>query len=76
MGAMRKAGVWLGLVEDDDDRGYDDRSYRGYGDDFAEDDEVDEAPVAPRARIGDRAESARSERTTVRSIARPAASGS
>ena len=27
MGALRKAGVWLGLVEDDDDRGYDDRSY-------------------------------------------------
>ena len=53
MGALRKAGVWLGLVEDDDDRGYDDRSYRGYGDDFADDDDVDDAPVvAPRARIG------------------------
>ena len=25
MSALRKAGVWLGLVEDDDDRGYDDR---------------------------------------------------
>ena len=53
MGALRKAGVWLGLVEDDDDRGYDDRSYRGYGDDFADEDDVDDAPVvAPRARIG------------------------
>ena len=53
MGALRKAGVWLGLVEDDDDRGYDDRSYRGYGDDFADEDDVDEAPVvAPRARHG------------------------
>jgi cell division inhibitor SepF len=53
MGALRKAGVWLGLVEDDDDRGYDDRSYRGYGDDFADEDDVDEAPVvAPRARLG------------------------
>jgi cell division inhibitor SepF len=53
MGALRKAGVWLGLVEDDDDRGYDDRSYRGYGDDFADDEDVDDAPVvAPRARIG------------------------
>jgi len=53
MGALRKAGVWLGLVEDDDDRGYDDRSYRGYGDDYADDDDVDDAPVvAPRARIG------------------------
>src|SRR3569832_427294 len=53
MGALRMAGVWLGLVEDDEDRGYDDRSYRGYGDDFADDDEVDDAPVvAPRARLG------------------------
>jgi cell division inhibitor SepF len=53
MGALRKAGVWLGLVEDDEDRGYDDRSYRGYGDDFADEDEVDDAPVvAPRARLG------------------------
>jgi len=53
MGALRKAGVWLGLVEDDDDRGYDDRSYRGYGDDYGDDEDVDDAPVvAPRARIG------------------------
>ncbi|MEV0130005.1 cell division protein SepF [Dactylosporangium sp. NPDC050688] len=50
MGALRRAGVWLGLVEDEDDRGYDDRHYRGYGDDFADDeDDVDEVP-APRAR--------------------------
>jgi len=28
MSALRKAGVWLGLVEEDDDRGYDDRAYR------------------------------------------------
>ncbi|MBB5869363.1 cell division inhibitor SepF [Allocatelliglobosispora scoriae] len=27
MSALRKAGVWLGLVEDDDDREYDDRRY-------------------------------------------------
>jgi cell division inhibitor SepF len=72
MGALRKAGVWLGLVEDDDDRGYDDRSYRGYGDDFADDEEVDDAPVVTqRARLAERAEAAR-ERTTVRSITRPA----
>jgi cell division inhibitor SepF len=51
---MRKAGVWLGLVEDDEDRGYDDRSYRGYGDDFADEDDVDAPVVAPRARLGDR----------------------
>ena len=87
MGALRKAGVWLGLVEDDDDRGYDDRSYRGYDDGFADEDDVDDAPVvAPRARIGsdrlsvgdrlaerapDRSESIRPERQTVRSITRP-----
>jgi cell division inhibitor SepF len=28
MSALRKAGVWLGLVEEDDDRAYDDRGYR------------------------------------------------
>ncbi|GAB3858892.1 hypothetical protein GCM10027610_097500 [Dactylosporangium cerinum] len=51
MGALRRAGVWLGLVEDEDERGYDDRHYRGYGDDFADDDDdVDEVP-APRARM-------------------------
>lgn len=30
MSTLRKAGVWLGLIEDDDDRGYDDE--RGYAD--------------------------------------------
>jgi cell division inhibitor SepF len=29
--ALRKAGVWLGLVEEDDDRAYDDRGYRDSG---------------------------------------------
>ncbi|MFI5914998.1 cell division protein SepF [Dactylosporangium sp. NPDC051541] len=48
MGALRRAGVWLGLVEDEDDRGYDDR-YR-YGDDLLDDEEeIDEVP-APRSR--------------------------
>ena len=28
MSALRKAGVWLGLVEEDDERGYDERGYR------------------------------------------------
>jgi cell division inhibitor SepF len=81
MGALRKAGVWLGLVEDDEDRGYDDRSYRGYGDDFGDDDDVDEVPVTPRARLAERSvdrseslrgEALRTERPTVRSITRPA----
>lgn len=47
MGALRKAGVWLGLIEDDDDypdRGYDHRGYDDY-----EDDEEEVAPVRPRA---------------------------
>jgi cell division inhibitor SepF len=31
MSALRKAGVWLGLVEEDDERAYDDRGYRDGG---------------------------------------------
>ncbi len=63
MSALRKAGVWLGLVEEDDDRGYDngydEGSYRGsrnrysgsrYADDeFADEEDEEERPV-PRAR--------------------------
>jgi cell division inhibitor SepF len=72
MGALRRAGVWLGLVEDDDDRGYDDRGYRGYSDDYADEDEVDDAPpVTPRARTADRVETRETARSTVRSITRP-----
>jgi cell division inhibitor SepF len=84
MGALRRAGVWLGLVEDEDERGYDDRHYRGYGDDFADDeDDVDELP-APRARTtserltaAERLEAStaslglRDRTGTVRSITRP-----
>ncbi len=70
MSALRKAGVWLGLVEEDDERGYDDRGYREsgyrerdrdrdsgyrYADEFAdEDDDVEEAPALPRARTSER----------------------
>ena len=72
MGALRRAGVWLGLVEDDDDRGYDDRGYRGYGDDYTDEDDVDDSPpVPPRARTAERAESRETARSTVRSITRP-----
>ncbi|WP_431919332.1 cell division protein SepF [Micromonospora wenchangensis] len=66
MGALRKAGVWLGLVEEDDERGYDEgydkpgyresryRSSR-YAEEFADDDDDDaEEPPAPRPRLGDR----------------------
>ncbi len=76
MGAMRRAGVWLGLIEDEDDRSYGDRGYdsRGYDDDF--EDEVDEAPVV-RPRTAERLtdsprEPLRPERTSVRPIGRAA----
>ncbi|MBQ1073017.1 cell division protein SepF [Micromonospora sp. C31] len=67
MGALRKAGVWLGLVEEDDERAYDDGGYdKGgyrdsryrqsrYSEEFADDDEDDaEEPPTPRSRLGDR----------------------
>ncbi|WP_018216360.1 cell division protein SepF [Salinispora vitiensis] len=64
MGALRKAGVWLGLVEEDDERAYDDGGYdKGdyresryrssrYSEDFGDDDDEETAP--PRSRLGDR----------------------
>ena len=76
MGALRKAGVWLGLIEDEDDRHYDGH---GYDDDF--EDEVDEAPVSgrPRTAVAERLaearETGRSERTAVWPISRPVPSG-
>ena len=62
MGAMRKAGVWLGLIEDDEDRyADDDRRYgdRGYNDRYADDgydDDLldDDEPVLPRNRADSR----------------------
>lgn len=78
MGALRKAGVWLGLVEEDDERAYDDgydkAGYRSdsryrqrrYAEEFAdEDDEPDDPPAVPRARSTDR--NRPSERTSARS---------
>jgi cell division inhibitor SepF len=66
MGALRKAGVWLGLVEEDDERAYEDGGYdKGgyrdsryrqsrYAEEFADDeDDAEEAP-APRPRLGER----------------------
>ncbi len=75
MGALRKAGVWLGLIEDEDDRHYD---AHGYDDDF--EDEVDEAPVAvrPRTAVAERLaearEAGRGERAGVRPVGRSGAS--
>ena len=83
MGALRKAGVWLGLIEDEDDRGYDGH---GYDDDF--EDEVDEAPAPVRSRAaaaerlaeareagraGLLAEAGRTERGSLRPVTRPSA---
>jgi cell division inhibitor SepF len=84
MGALRKAGVWLGLVEDDDDRGYDDGGYdkttyresryrrSRYAEEFAdEDEEPDEAPVTSRSRTTDRSrlgESRLGERAASRTL--------
>jgi cell division inhibitor SepF len=83
MSALHKAGIWLGLVEEDDDRGYRESSDRDryshdrYGD---EDDEVEEERSVPRARsersrISDRLSARgdldRAERASVRSITRP-----
>ena len=78
MGALRKAGVWLGLVEEDDERAYDDGGYEKgsyrdsryrqsrYAEEFAdEDDEHDDAPLPPRSRPGERGRL--SERTSTRS---------
>ncbi len=60
MSALRKAGVWLGFIEDDEDRGYgyDDRSY----DDEYPDDELADAGAVVRARVADRLAGARAER--------------
>ncbi|WP_433458723.1 cell division protein SepF [Micromonospora sp. CA-248212] len=67
MGALRKAGVWLGLVEEDDERAYDDGDYdKGgyrdsryrqsrYAEEFADEDDDDtEEPPAPRTRASER----------------------
>jgi cell division inhibitor SepF len=71
MGAMRKAGVWLGLIEDEDDRHYDGH---GYDDDFDEDVEEAPVPVRPRAaaaeRLAEAREAGRGERTSVRALSR------
>src|SRR3989440_3300857 len=79
MGALRKAGVWLGLIEDEDDRHYDGH---GYDDDF--EDEADEVPAAvrPRTAVAERLAEAReagrpaerTERATIRTASRPSSS--
>ncbi|HEY7177356.1 MAG TPA: cell division protein SepF [Micromonosporaceae bacterium] len=64
MSALRRAGVWLGLIEDDDERdyGYDDRRY---DDDYPDDAAADPSAVV-RARVADRLAEARAERDAAR----------
>jgi cell division inhibitor SepF len=60
--ALRKAGVWLGLIEDDErGYGYDER---GYDDEYGDDDADPSAVV--RARVADRLAGARAERDAAR----------
>ncbi|MEU9511195.1 cell division protein SepF [Micromonospora sp. NPDC048169] len=80
MGALRKAGVWLGLVEEDDERAYEDGGYdKGgyrdssryrssrYAEEFAdEDDDEAEEPPTTRSRLGERG------RLSERASSRPA----
>ena len=66
---VRKAGVWLGLIEDDDDRDY---AYdeRPYDEDYPDD---DDAAAVIRARVQDRLAEQRMQReaaTPVRSLSR------
>ncbi len=70
MGALRRAGVWLGLIEDDEDRGYgyDDR---GYEEEYP-DDEITDATSVVRARVAGRLAEARAERNADRDAARTA----
>jgi cell division inhibitor SepF len=65
MGVVRKAGVWLGLIEDDDDREYYDD--RGYDEDYADEDPNDAAAMI-RARVQDRLAEQRAARESVTSV--------
>jgi cell division inhibitor SepF len=68
MGAMRKAGVWLGLIEDDEDRQYDD-----FDDSDEFDDRADRSSQS-RVRRLDRADRTGGDRATVRQLSRQPAS--
>ncbi len=77
MGLMRNAGVWLGLVAEEDDRPYGERAHddSGYTEDY--DDELDASAVSSvRTRTAERAEriaAERKARPTVSPITRPSA---
>lgn len=64
MGAMRRAGVWLGLIEDEDERGYG-YDEHGYEDEDPEDEATDSASLV-RARVAGRLAEQRAERNADR----------
>jgi cell division inhibitor SepF len=74
MGAMRKAGVWLGLVEDDDEGGFGEQDYSGRYprnnyEDFGDDEEIDEPPLASTStRVSERLRAEREARAEQRSV--------
>ena len=68
MGAMRKAGIWLGLIEDDDDRQY---TGDRYEDGFDNEDEFEEPERPVAARTASRVRRIEPvQRTNVRSLPR------
>ncbi|MGH8791373.1 MAG: cell division protein SepF [Stackebrandtia sp.] len=77
MGAMHKAGVWLGLIEDEEDRQYDE-----FDDSDEFDDRADRSATSSHSRLrrldrsdrADRSERAGGERATVRQLSRPSSS--
>lgn len=73
MGAMRKAGVWLGLFEDEEDRRYSNNAYSDNDNEFNEDEEAASARPAPRSAGSSRVrrlERANAEPATLRSVER------
>src|SRR4051812_19941812 len=67
MSALRKAGVWLGLVEEDDGRA----DEAAYDDDFGEDEDDFAPPVRPRS-LGRQSRYADRDHTDVRAAEREA----
>lgn len=73
MGAMRKAGVWLGLIEDEEDRRYSNNAYSDNDNEFNEDEEAASVRPAPRSAGSSRVrrlERANTEPATLRSVER------
>lgn len=70
MGAMRKAGVWLGLIEDDEDRRYDEYDESDEFDDRAVRASDDQSRVRRLSRA-ERGSDRSTERSTVRHLSRP-----